>query len=172
MTKSTCEKGDAQVNTGARRTMAWVSIGVAVIAVGALATWKIHTSRETPAAPQAAPVPTVKRPSPDVQKLIGRWMRTDTPYVLEIQGAGNGGKLQAAYYNPRPINVSVAEARDKDGKLEVYVELRDVGYPGSTYTLTYDKGKDLLHGVYFQATMKQSYNVAFMRAPAEMQKER
>jgi hypothetical protein len=156
MTKSTREKRDAQVSAGTRRTLVWVSIGVVVIAAGALAAWKIHASRVGPAA---------NRPSVDPQKLIGRWVRTDTPYVIEIQGAGDEGRLQAAYYNPRPINVSVAEARDKNGKLEVFVELRDAGYPGSTYTLTHDKGRDLLHGVYFQAAVRQSYNVVFMRAP-------
>ena len=101
--------------------------------------------------------------------VVGRWIRTDTPYVIDIKSAGQDGTLQAAYYNPRQINISVAEARGKNGTLEVFVELRDVNYPGSTYTLTYDKAKDLLIGVYFQAVMQQKYNVSFRRMPAELQ---
>ena len=96
--------------------------------------------------------------------LIGRWVRTDAPYVLEIWDAGDEGTLEAEYYNPRPINVSRAEARDKNGELEVFIELRDVNYPGSTYTLTYDREKDRLQGVYFQAAMKQYFAVGFVRA--------
>ena len=61
------------------------------------------------------------------------------------------------------IHSKVAEAKDKNHGLEVFVELRDVNYPGSTYTLAYDRAKDLLQGVYFQATMRQSYDVIFFR---------
>ena len=73
------------------------------------------------------------------------------------------GTLKAAYYNPGPINVALAEARDKDHGLEVFVELRDVNYPGSTYTLMYDRAKDQLHGIYYQAVSKQNYEVVFVR---------
>ena len=37
------------------------------------------------------------------------------------------------------------------------------GYPGSTYTLTYDPKRDQLQGVYFQATLRQSFDVVFVR---------
>jgi len=87
----------------------------------------------------------------------------DTPYVIDIKSAGQDGTLQAAYLNPRSINISIAKAREKDGTLEVFVELRDTNYPGSTYTLTYDRARELLMGVYFQAVMQQKYNVAFRR---------
>ena len=108
---------------------------------------------EMPAASQA----------PDMKTHVGRWVRTGTPYVIDIQAARDDGTLDAAYYNPRPVNVSRAEARDKNGRLEVFVELRDVNYPGSNYTLTYDKGKDILYGVYFQAVIRQSFEVVFRR---------
>jgi hypothetical protein len=101
--------------------------------------------------------------SADFKALIGRWVRLDSPYVIEIRSAGDDGTLDAAYYNPRPINVSRAEARDRKGKLQVFLELRDVNYPGSTYTLTYEPAKDLLQGVYFQAALRQSYKVTFRR---------
>jgi len=52
------------------------------------------------------------------------------------------GKLKAAYFNPRPINVAKAEWRSMAGRIQIFVELRDVNYPGSTYTLIYDPEKD------------------------------
>ena len=50
-----------------------------------------------------------------------------------------------------------------DHGLEVFVELRDVNYPGSTYTLLYDPAKDQLHGIYYQAVARQNYEVVFVR---------
>jgi hypothetical protein len=45
----------------------------------------------------------------------------------------------------------------------VFVELRAPGYPGSTYTLTYDPTRDQLAGIYFQAALQQRFDVVFMR---------
>jgi hypothetical protein len=43
------------------------------------------------------------------------------------------------------------------------MELRDEGYPGSTYTLQYDEANDQLVGIYFQAAVRENYAVAFQR---------
>ena len=51
---------------------------------------------------------------PDFAALKGRWFRTDGDYVVEIQNVGADGQMQAAYYNPKPINVSRAEATRSD----------------------------------------------------------
>jgi hypothetical protein len=48
-------------------------------------------------------------------------------------------------------------------KMKVLVELRDTGYPGSVYTLTYNPKEDVLVGVYFQAAVKQNFDVFFTR---------
>lgn len=72
--------------------------------------------------------------------------------------------MEASYFNPRLINVSRAEVFRKKGGLEIFVELRDTGYPGSTYTLSYNPEQDMLTGIYFQATMGQSFEVIFVRA--------
>ena len=40
------------------------------------------------------------------------------------------------------------------GALKLFIELRDVGYPGSTYTLTYLPAGDRLTGVYYQAAIQ------------------
>jgi hypothetical protein len=103
----------------------------------------------------------------EAKLLVGRWVRTDTPYVIEIRTARDDGTLEAAYYNPSPINVARAEARQKQGGLEVFVELRDVNYPGATYTLTFDRATDRLSGVYFQPALQQSFQVACAREQAE-----
>lgn len=100
----------------------------------------------------------------DEQRLVGRWVRPDGGYVLELKEVQPDGTLKAAYFNPRPINVSRAEIRRSEGETTIFVELRDVNYPGSTYTLRYNPGTDRLAGTYFQAVHGQTYSVEFVRA--------
>jgi len=97
------------------------------------------------------------------ERLVGRWLRPDGGYVLEIRAAQADGRLEAAYLNPRPITVARAEWRREGGRLRVFVELRDVNYPGSTYTLSFLPEQDRLVGVYFQAVQRQTFNVEFVR---------
>jgi hypothetical protein len=99
----------------------------------------------------------------DVKRLEGRWLRPDGGYVLELRDIESDGSLKAAYFNPRPINVARAEVRRKDGTLILFVELRDVNYPGSTYTLHFDPAADRLKGTYFQAVQGQTFDVEFAR---------
>ena len=99
----------------------------------------------------------------DYRPLIGRWQRTDGGYVIEIRRVATDGAMQAAYFNPRPINVSWAKASKFKDHLKVEVELRDTGYPGSSYTLLYDPEKDALLGFYYQAVQKQNFDVIFVR---------
>ena len=99
----------------------------------------------------------------DYRPLIGRWQRTDGGYVIEIRRVATDGAMQAAYFNPRPINVSWAKASEFKDHLKVEVELRDTGYPGSSYTLLYDPEKDALLGFYYQAVQKQNFDVIFVR---------
>jgi hypothetical protein len=99
----------------------------------------------------------------DLQRLAGRWARLDVNYVLELRGVKEEGSVQVSYFNPRPINVSRAEVGRTDGSLTVFVELRDVNYPGSAYNLRYDPRTDRLLGTYFQAAQPQTYEIEFMR---------
>jgi hypothetical protein len=96
--------------------------------------------------------------------LQGRWVRPDGGYVIDIRAVDAAGKLEASYANPRPLPFAVAQASREGGTLKLFFELRAGGYNGSTYTLTYDPGKDILKGVYFQAVMGQSFDVNFVRA--------
>ena len=73
------------------------------------------------------------------------------------------GTVEAVYLNPRPITVARADATRDGSTLNVFVELRAPGYPGSTYTLTYDPKHDQLQGIYFQAAMQQRFDVVFVR---------
>ena len=115
----------------------------------------------TPVIAAAAEAPQVIR-KVDEQKVLGRWLRTDGGYILELK-EGKDGVLKAAYFNPRPINVSKAELGRDSGKITVFVELRDTNYPGSYYQLTYDNKSDTLAGTYFQAALKETYAIEFIR---------
>jgi hypothetical protein len=102
-------------------------------------------------------------PKQAFEKLIGQWQRADGGYIVEIRSIEPGGKMNAAYFNPRPIHVAKAEASRYEGTVNVFIELRDVNYPGSNYNLTYDPADDYLKGIYFQAATGQTFDVYFMR---------
>ena len=98
--------------------------------------------------PAPAPTRSIEPPSaaapasdPDAkanpQRLIGRWLRPDGGYVLDIQTVKGDRTLEVAYLNPNPVHVSRAEIEEDGKTLRVFVELRDVNYPGCTYKLTY-----------------------------------
>lgn len=97
------------------------------------------------------------------EKLKGQWRRPDGGYILAIKNIADSGTMEAAYFNPGPIHVARAEASREGDATKVFVELRDVNYPGSTYTLTYEPSSDLLRGVYYQAVERQRYEVVFVR---------
>jgi hypothetical protein len=90
-------------------------------------------------------------------------MRTDGGYIIAVRSVDPEGRVDAAYFNPRPINISRAEVVVKGNTARLFIELKDEGYPGSTYTLKYDSTNDALVGVYFQAALQQSFNVTFVR---------
>jgi hypothetical protein len=145
-----------------------------VLAVGIVATFVLLRGRQpgglglplasspTPQSSLTAPVDTAES---GVRVLSGRWLRPDGGYILDIRNVDAGGTLEAVYLNPRPIPVARAEATRDGSKLSVFVELRGPGYPGSTYTLTYDAQRDQLQGIYFQAALQQRFDVMFVRMP-------
>ena len=143
---------------------------VAVVIVAAWAVWWTKW-RQPEAAPSAAPeaATTTNEPSatassnPAFDKLKGQWVRPDGGYVLEIRGVEPSGKMDATYSNPKSIHVEKAVAMQEGGVPKVFIELRDVNYPGSTYTLAYDRAGDQLAGIYYQAAMQQSFEVVFQR---------
>ena len=105
----------------------------------------------------------IKSATPEISHLVGRWLRPDGGYILEIRSATPEGKLDVGYYNPKSINVGRAEWVKKDGKLYVMAELQDVNYPGSIYGLEYQPATDHLVGTYYQAVEKSTFDVQFVR---------
>ena len=114
---------------------------------------------------RAAPAPASP---PAFNALQGNWIRPDGGYVIIIRGINSIGTLDATYFNPNlnpgQLPFARAEAALNGGTLNAFFELRAGGYAGSTYTLTYDPGRDQLMGVYFQAPAQQKFNVVFIRA--------
>ncbi len=100
---------------------------------------------------------------PDVNQLKGEWMRTDGGKTIRINSVATDGKLDASYFNPNPIRVGRSAWLMKDNILVIVVELRDVNYPGSTYTLQYFPDEDILAGNYFQAVENENFEVQFSR---------
>ncbi|RJP66367.1 MAG: hypothetical protein C4532_16150 [Candidatus Abyssobacteria bacterium SURF_17] len=90
-------------------------------------------------------------------------MRPDGGYVIEIKGVADNGATDAAYYNPRSIHVAKAQASREGSTIKLYIELRDVNYPGSHYVLSYDPKTDQLNGTYYQAVAKETYEIFFER---------
>jgi hypothetical protein len=130
---------------------------IGVIGAPALAQGQVAIQDETPGV-------TLAQATPELAILIGRWVRTDARYTIIIKSVDPGGKMDATYSNPNPINVSKAEVSVEGGALKLFIELRDVGYPGSTYTLTYVPAGDRLTGIYYQAAIQQKFDIVFQRA--------
>jgi hypothetical protein len=144
-----------------------IVVGGVIGAVGLAALILMRVSNVpvvTPAAGVASPA--AESVLVEFDKLKGKWVRPDGGYVLEIRRLLPQNALDAAYYNPNPIHVGRARLYKERGFVKVFVELQDANYPGSTYTLIYDRENDQLCGVYYQATQQQEYQIAFERLPA------
>jgi hypothetical protein len=149
----------------------WVAAVLLIAAVGALAAYLFFSAKNDSKHPKTSTFAREHAVSgtdsavsaQDFQPLIGRWVRPDGGYVIAIRAIDARGKVDADYYNPRPVNVSRAYVSKSGAESQVFIELRDTGYPGSTYTLVYNPGKDLLLGIYHQAAQNQDYNVVFIR---------
>ena len=99
----------------------------------------------------------------DKTKIIGEWLRTDSDYMIKIVEVNDDGSMLAQYFNPDPINVGSANWESIAGDLKIIIELRDVNYPGSTYTLNYLPDKDMFAGEYYQAIEGLTFYVEFSR---------
>ena len=99
----------------------------------------------------------------EAQHLAGQWVRPDGGYRLVIEDVKPDGSLNMSYFNPNRINVSISNWKFEDNRIHVFVELRDVNYPGSKYNLVYTSEQDVLIGTYFLAAHKQTFNVSFKR---------
>ena len=95
--------------------------------------------------------------------LHGTWIRPDGGYRIVIRNTAENGQIEAMYFNPTELPFAKAQASRQNAQLRVFFELRAGGYNGSTYDLVYDPASDRLKGVYYQAVVKQSFDVYFVR---------
>ena len=167
MSAGKSKKKSKKQRTGGRRSAPkgklFLSLGIlAGLAIVVVVLLVVKSGRDAERK-SAAPATTPRAQEANTQRLIGNWVRTDGGYIIAVRGVDPAGRVDAAYFNPRKINVSRAEAAVKGKTAKLFIELRDEGYPGSTYTLEYDSTNDALVGVYFQAVLQQNFSVIFVR---------
>jgi hypothetical protein len=164
-------RGNATAPLAGTRGAAVAAIVLLAVAIGVplgVGGWRAQHADTRPTAP--SPPATATRPpaamaatAPGVQQLKGKWRRPDGGYVIDVRTVEDDGTMDVAYFNPQPIKVSRAKAVQEGATTKVFLELRDVHYPGSTYTLRYDPASDQLKGVYYQAALQQRFDVVFVR---------
>lgn len=137
---------------------------LAIVIIMAVSGYLLFTSSEVETPAQVTEIQTAQS---DPEAVTGRWQRNDGGYIIEIKSVRNDGTMDAAYLNPNPINVSVSEWSHVDNRLQIYVEMSDVNYPGSFYKLIYFAEQDQLLGIYHQAVYNQDYEVQFIRLKNE-----
>lgn len=138
--------------------MAIVFVAVAIVVTLGFWWWNSQSANISSTANPAAATG-----NSEFQKPKGRWQRPDGGYVLEIKSIAANGSMDAAYFNPKSIHIAKAEASRDGDATKVFIELRDVNYPGSTYSLIYDAVSDQLTGIYYQAVERQRFPIAFER---------
>jgi len=143
-----------------------VLVAVIVGATIGVIFWKNNNQAPLESTTSSTQTPVTTNVKAGKDQLAGRWARTDSDgaYVIEIKSAAADGKLDASYFNPNPIKVGHAEWQNKNGKLAVVVELRDVNYPGSPYTLNFIPSENRMTGNYYQAVEGTNFDVEFVRA--------
>src|SRR4051794_41815267 len=82
---------------------------------------------------QTAPRAPAYSAVPGFGVLIGRWARTEGPYVINISAVDENGKVDASYANPRPLPFHTAEVSREGNTLNLFFQLRAGGYGGSTF---------------------------------------
>ena len=157
-------KGSNRGNRSRNRgVMVIALIGLAIVGmVVLLVQWNASRSGEGAGLLEAGATEQV-----EIDAVAGRWLRPDGGYILELARPGSGEKFKATYLNPRPIRVATTRVTRQGDDIRVYVELLDVGYPGSYYDLIYDSAGDQLLGNYFQAKMNATFDVFFVRADGQ-----
>jgi hypothetical protein len=146
--------------------MGWATresvVGVLLLLALALSVAGTATAQGTTPAPTGAAPPAVAGTT-NLDVLKGTWVRPDGGYRIVVRSVGANGQLEAMYFNPAELPFAKAQASQQDAQLGVFLELRAGGYNGSTYDLIYDPASDRLKGIYYQAVVKQKFDVYFVR---------
>jgi len=168
------KSGNREASEKGKRKPSWVSWVLAGLAVTvAMAGIFLLVRGQNPGAKESQPAAgsasgdrtqTTAAQTAAFEALLGKWIRPDGGYIISVQSVNPDGRVDAGYFNPRPINVSRAQASPEGQTVKLFIELQAAGYPGSTYDLVYDPSNDVLMGVYFQAAMQQRFEVMFVRS--------
>jgi hypothetical protein len=162
--KSGVKKPDGRLRPRtAGRKLFVVAGAVIVVVVTVGAALLASRDRKPPAASVASAPIASSDGKPEVKRLVGNWVRPDGGYILGVRTVDSAGHVEAAYFNPRPIHVARASTSPVGNTMKLFIELRDEGYPGCTYDLTYNPEDDMLQGIYFQAQIQQRFDVVFLR---------
>lgn len=102
----------------------------------------------------------------DFKVVAGKWARIDGGYSLQVEDVTSEGAVNVRYYSPGEIHVAQNQISTQEGRIKLFVKLQDKGYPGCTYTLFYYPEQDVLAGVYYQAAVRRTYEVIFVRKEA------
>ena len=131
-----------------RKKYRWLLVVISSLVVVSVATYVVYQHKSKPL---------------DYENLIGKWVRPDGGYILDIKSISADGKVEMTYLNPQPINVSRAQIDTKENGTELFIELRDRNYPGNYYTLTFDPEANRLDGMYHHLGLNQNFDVYFVR---------
>jgi hypothetical protein len=149
-----------------KKSPVWMVVGVIAVASIGGVLWRAYVADKSTTNSTYTTTPANIPANANKDLLVGRWTRTDSDgaYAIEIKSASADGKLEASYFNPGPIKVGHAEWQKKNTGLTVIVELRDVNYPGSTYTLNFIPSENRMMGNYYQAVEGTNFDVEFVRS--------
>lgn len=117
-----------------------------------------------------ASMPKLEETSLEFRPVLGKWVRADNSnYVLVIKKVEQNGNMNAVYHNRgRDISrvyVDEAKAEIDGSTIKLFVKLVDLPhYPGSYYSLIYDKKNDRLTGRYFHALSGNFMRVMFEKS--------
>lgn len=104
---------------------------------------------------------------PEFRSILGKWVRSGTPYELTVVRVDSQGAAWVRYWNPtwnRWINVADASVEMREGgALLLLVVFRDEGYMGSHYRLLTQPNSNELTGTYYLASTASTVNVRFRR---------
>ncbi len=134
---------------------------VVLLVVASMCAASAAAQYAAPEAKAAAPPSIVRKVGLDTLK--GSWVRPDGGYRIEVADVAADGQIAATYFNPNRLPFAKAQAVLEATTLRVAFELRAGGYDGSTYELVYDSASDRLKGVYYQAVVRQKFDVYFVR---------
>lgn len=92
--------------------------------------------------------------SPSIAKVpaqfdfLGSWIRGDGGYRIEVSAGETEGSVVVQYFNPESINVESAHFDRVEDEPRLTFVLRDEGYPGSAYQLSFFPERRVLVGTY------------------------